>query len=115
MLILFAQKKVWDEQKIEKNNGKKGLALKKRKNNLLNDGHGWNWDEINLYGALMAEITTRQQESIALKKQLMKVWKDERIPQPTTKRTSRKNPKRRVKRHNIVPAGMQIWVDKESE
>ena len=96
---------------VDKNNGIQGSALKKRKNNLLNDGCGWNWDEINLYGALMAEITTRRQESVALEKHLMKVWKDDKTPQPKT--TSKKKGKRKIKRHSIVTAGMQDWVDNE--
>ena len=111
LLILFAQKEVWDKQKVDKKNGIQGSALKKRKNNLLNDGYGWNWDEINLYGALMAEITTRRQESVALEKHLMKVWKDDKTPQPKT--TSKKKVKRKIKRHSIVTAGMQDWVDNE--
>ena len=115
LTMLYTQLELWNLQKEDKNNGRTGKDIRKRKRNSLNtDGFGWNWAEKNVYGALLKEVAERREEenSLALERNLRKVWRnDDQVNRHGRSTTGKKKETTGMKHHELVDEKTQEQFD----
>ena len=77
LVVLWSQGKLWENQKIDKEND---LKVRTKKDNCLSfKGRGWSKDEIKLYRKVVDEVKDRRKEetSINLERHLLDLWRRE--------------------------------------